>query len=37
VPIDRALGIIEGEVKAGKCDADLFRIFVESEVYKKVL
>jgi HD-GYP domain-containing protein (c-di-GMP phosphodiesterase class II) len=37
VPIDRALGIIESEVKAGKCDADLFRVFVEGEVYKKVL
>jgi len=37
VPIDRALGIIDGEVKAGKCDAALFRVFVEGEVYKKVL
>ena len=37
VPIDRALGIIESEVKAGKCDSDLFRVFVEGEVYKKVL
>ena len=37
VPIDRALGIIESEVKAGKCDAALFRVFVEGEVYKKVL
>jgi len=37
VPIDRALGIIEGEVKAGKCDAELFRLFVEAEVYKKVV
>lgn len=37
VPIDRALGILETEVKAGKCDGDLFRIFVEGEVYKKVL
>ena len=37
VPVDRALGIIEGEVKAGKCDAELFRVFVEAEVYKKVL
>ena len=37
VPIDRALGILESEVKSGKCDADLFRIFVEGEVYKKVL
>jgi len=37
VPIDRALGIIEAEVKAGKCDAQLFRIFVDGEIYKKVL
>jgi HD-GYP domain-containing protein (c-di-GMP phosphodiesterase class II) len=37
VPVDRALSIIDGEVKQGKCDADLFRVFVESEVYKKVL
>ena len=37
VPIDRALGIIESEVKAGKCDPDLFKVFVEAEVYKKVL
>ena len=37
VPVDRALGIIEGEVQAGRCDAELFRVFVEGEVYKKVL
>jgi HD-GYP domain-containing protein (c-di-GMP phosphodiesterase class II) len=37
VPVDRALGIIESEVAAGKCDADLFRVFVEGEIYKKVL
>jgi HD-GYP domain-containing protein (c-di-GMP phosphodiesterase class II) len=37
VPIDKALGIIESEVKAGKCDSALFRVFVEGEVYKKVL
>jgi HD-GYP domain-containing protein (c-di-GMP phosphodiesterase class II) len=37
VPIDRALGILESEVKAGKCDPDLFRVFVEGQVYKKVL
>ncbi len=37
VPIDRALGIIESEVKAGKCDPQLFKVFVEGEVYKKVL
>ena len=37
VPAARALGILEGEVKAGKCDGDLFRLFVEAEVYKRVL
>jgi response regulator RpfG family c-di-GMP phosphodiesterase len=37
VPVGRALGILEGEVKAGKCDGDLFRLFVEAEVYKRVL
>ncbi|HEY2900081.1 MAG TPA: HD domain-containing phosphohydrolase [Polyangia bacterium] len=35
VPTDRALHIIEAEVKNGRCDADLFRVFVEAEVYKK--
>ncbi len=37
VPVGRALGILEGEVKAGKCDGDLFRLFVEAEIYKRVL
>jgi HD-GYP domain-containing protein (c-di-GMP phosphodiesterase class II) len=37
VPIDRALSIIEDEVRVGKCDAALFRVFVEAEVYKKVI
>jgi HD-GYP domain-containing protein (c-di-GMP phosphodiesterase class II) len=37
VPVDRALGIIDGEVKAGKCDAVLFDVFVQSQVYKQVL
>jgi len=37
VPIDRALGIIEAEVKAGKVDGPLFEIFVSSEAYKAVL
>jgi HD-GYP domain-containing protein (c-di-GMP phosphodiesterase class II) len=37
VPIDRALAILDGEVTAGKCDAALFRVFVDGEVYKKVL
>jgi HD-GYP domain-containing protein (c-di-GMP phosphodiesterase class II) len=37
VPVDRALSIIEAEVKSGKCDGELFRVFVEGEVYKQVL
>lgn len=37
VPIDRALGIVESEVRAGKLDPDLFEIFVGGEVYKAVL
>ncbi|HSS40194.1 MAG TPA: HD domain-containing phosphohydrolase, partial [Polyangia bacterium] len=37
VPVDRALAILDGEVTAGKCDPTLFRVFVEAEVYKKVL
>lgn len=37
VPVARALTILEDEVEAGKCDRDLFRLFVEAEVYKKVL
>jgi HD-GYP domain-containing protein (c-di-GMP phosphodiesterase class II) len=37
VPIDRALSIIESEVQAGKCDSELFRVFVQGEVYKRVI
>ena len=37
VPVPRALVILESEVKAGKCDADLFRVFVGAEVFKRVL
>ncbi|MES1172396.1 MAG: HD domain-containing phosphohydrolase [Bacteroidota bacterium] len=37
VPIERALGIVEAEVKAGKLDAALFEVFVGGEVYKAVL
>jgi HD-GYP domain-containing protein (c-di-GMP phosphodiesterase class II) len=37
VPIDRALAIVEAEVRAGKLDASLFEIFVGGEVYKSVL
>jgi response regulator RpfG family c-di-GMP phosphodiesterase len=36
VPVARALGILESEVKAGRCDADLFRVFVDAEIYKRV-
>jgi HD-GYP domain-containing protein (c-di-GMP phosphodiesterase class II) len=37
VPCDKALDIIGFEVKAGKCDAALFKIFVDAQVYKRVL
>jgi len=37
VPIERALSIIDSEVRAGKCDAELFRVFVDGEVYKRVI
>lgn len=37
VPVDRALDILEMEVKGGKIDSELFRLFVESKVYEPVL
>jgi HD-GYP domain-containing protein (c-di-GMP phosphodiesterase class II) len=37
VPVPRALSIIESEVKAGRCDPDLFAIFVGAEIYRRVL
>ena len=37
VPVARALGILENDVKAGRCDGDLFRIFVDAEIYRRVL
>jgi HD-GYP domain-containing protein (c-di-GMP phosphodiesterase class II) len=37
VPIERALSIIDSEVRAGKCDAELFAVFVEGQVYKRVI
>jgi HD-GYP domain-containing protein (c-di-GMP phosphodiesterase class II) len=37
VPCPRALEILEAEVREGKCDQELFRIFVEAQVYKLVL
>jgi HD-GYP domain-containing protein (c-di-GMP phosphodiesterase class II) len=36
VPVPRALGILESEVKAGRCDPELFKVFVGAEVYRKV-
>jgi HD-GYP domain-containing protein (c-di-GMP phosphodiesterase class II) len=35
VPVHRALAILESEVKTGRCDADLFRVFVGAEIYKR--
>lgn len=37
VPVDRAIDIIEMEVKGGKIDSELFKLFVESKVYEPVL
>ncbi len=37
VPVDRALDILEMEVKGGKIDSELFRLFAESKVYEPVL
>jgi HD-GYP domain-containing protein (c-di-GMP phosphodiesterase class II) len=37
VPVDRALDILEMEVKGGKLDAELFRLFAESKVFEPVL
>jgi HD-GYP domain-containing protein (c-di-GMP phosphodiesterase class II) len=37
VPSGRALDIIASEVKGGRCDPLLFQIFVEAEIWKRVL
>ena len=37
VPVDKALDILDSDVKRGKLDEDLFRMFVESKVYRVVL
>jgi HD-GYP domain-containing protein (c-di-GMP phosphodiesterase class II) len=34
VPVDRALLILEDEVKQGKLDAQLFKLFLEAKVYQ---
>ena len=36
VPVDKALDIIASEVKAGKCDPELFRIFVDAKIFQVV-
>ena len=37
VPVPKALDIIGFEVKEGKCDPELFRIFVEAKVWQRVI
>ena len=37
VPVARALAILDSEVRAGKCDADLFRVFVDGELWQAVV
>ncbi len=37
VPVPKALDILGFEVKAGRCDPQLFKIFVDSQVFKKVV
>lgn len=36
VPVARALEIIESGVRGGRCDGELFKVFVGSGVYKLV-
>ena len=37
VPVDKALNIIESEVKLGQIDSDLFNLFIESKIYEIAL
>ncbi len=37
VPLEKALAILGDEVRTGKCDAELFRVFVEAKVWQRVL
>ncbi len=37
VPVERALDILSADVRSGKCDPDLYRIFVESKLWRRVL
>ncbi len=36
VPLERALAILEAEVRAGKLDSDLFSAFIDAEVYRVI-
>jgi hypothetical protein len=35
--MDKALNIIESEVKTGQLDVDLYDLFINSKIYEKVL
>jgi HD-GYP domain-containing protein (c-di-GMP phosphodiesterase class II) len=37
VPLQKALDILTDEVKHGKCDAELFRLFIEAKVWTRVI
>ena len=37
VPLDKALDILGYEVKGGKCDPELLRIFVDGKIWQRVL
>ena len=37
VPLEKALDILGFEVKEGKCDPELLRIFIEAKVWQRVL
>lgn len=37
VPVPKALDIIGSEVKSGRCDPQLFQMFVEAQVHKRVI
>ena len=37
VPVEKALDILRWEVEAGKCDADLLKVFIDGGIYREVL
>ena len=34
LPLEKALGILESEVKVAKLDGDLFKLFVDARIYE---